>query len=174
MKSLLIVVTVALVAVACVNSSAQEPVDVVQRFVRMDVEGKRLSPDGWREADQFFTRRNPPPREKNIVIIAKRYAVSHPRIPGDDAYYMGYEEIGRLDSSLHFHRTASKVETRLFRKFAVRKYRAEWKIQGSQPTEMYLTPKVAIRYLTEMADKSTDPKIKRNASSSIAILMPYE
>jgi hypothetical protein len=174
MKSLFITLFVALLSAACANALAQEPIVVIQRFVRMDVEGKRLSADGWREADQFFTHHSTPPREKRIIVIAKRYKVSESTLPANAGYYLGYWQIGRLDSSLRLHPFASKVETRFFDKFAVHKTEAGWKIEGRQPTEMHLTPNAAVRYLSEMRDRSTDVSVRSNAAKSIAILKRYE
>jgi hypothetical protein len=174
MKSFFIAVFTVLLSVASVNASAQEPMLVVQRFVQMDVEGKRLSADGWREADQLFTHHSTPPQEKRIIVIAKHYKVSESTLPANAGYYLGYWQIGRLDSSLRLHPFASKVETRFLGKFAVHKTREGWKIEGSQPIETHLTPKAAIRYLTDMTDKSTDASVKSNASKSIAILKRYE
>ncbi len=48
----------------------------------------------------------------------------------------------------------------------------EWRIKDFQP-ELLMTLDTAIRYITEMRDKSEDPVIKNNANSTIAILRGY-
>lgn len=174
MKSLSIAIVIALLPIACANASAQKPMDVVQRFVRIDTDGERLTPDGWREADRLFLRHSTPPQDRRIIVIEKHYKVSESTLPTNAGYYLGYWQIGRLDSSLRLHPFVSKTETRFFDKFVVQKTGAGWKIEGPQPTEMHLTPEAAIRYLTEMRDNSTDASAKSNASRSIEILKRYE
>jgi hypothetical protein len=165
-----------IVTLACltgVHSGAQPPIDVVRQFVRLDTEGRRLTVDGWRAADQLLTDHSTPPQEKRIVVIAKHYKVSESGLPANTAYYLGYWQIGRLDSALRFHPFASRIETRFGDKFAVQKTGAGWKIRGSQPREMHLTPSAAIRYLTEIGKRSS-AAIKSNAAKSLATLKRYQ
>src|SRR2546428_13909615 len=95
------------------------------------------------------------------------------------AFYMGYEEIDRIDSSLHFVHSAPKVQTQTMRKYNVMRTEKangsiKWKIKGSQPTEMHLIPEAAIRYLVEMRGKANDSTVRKNASQAIAALRKYE
>ena len=165
---------------ACARASAQTAKELVQQFVIFDVEGKRLTPEGWYKADALFARASQPSPNTNIVVIATHYAVSEATNGlATTEFYMGYEEIGRVDSSLRFVPSAPKVQTRTMQKYnVVRTEKAngsvKWKIEGSQPTEMHLIPEAAIRYLVEMRGKANDSTVRKNASQAIAALRKYE
>src|SRR5437667_4384963 len=154
---------------ACARASAQTAKELVQQFVIFDVEGKRLTPEGWYKADALFARASQPSPNTNIVVIATHYAVSEATNGlATTEFYMGYEEIGRVDSSLRFVRKYNVVRTEKANGSV------KWKIEGSQPTEMHLIPEAAIRYLVEMRGKANDSTVRKNASQAIAVLRKYE
>jgi hypothetical protein len=191
-----VTVVIGLAGIAAVGISVkaltESPKDVVQKFVNMDVEGERITSQGWRRADTFFLQPSQPSRRKILVVIAKHYGVSEVAVRGNTAeFYMGYEELGRINSSLHFSPSDSTVETRSMYKYnlvltdANRKLVTdekitkevngpfEWRIEGAQPAEMHITVDTAIRYVTQMRDKAKDPIVKRNADKALAMLRSY-
>jgi len=195
MKRLLIALIVASVIGATAQSSTdsrRSPRDDVDQFVKMDVEGARLTAEGWSQADALFVKRSEPPHPKFLRVIARQYAISEStEKAGTNEFYMGYEEIGRVDTaSLRFVPSNSGIETRSFDKYHVvtshvshapeaasetpheRNTSSEWRIDGTQPPTMHLTA-AAIRYVTEMRVETTDPRIRKNADITIKQLSPY-
>jgi hypothetical protein len=169
------------------------PKDVVDKFVKMDVEGERLSPEGWYQADALFVKSSEPPHPRVLVVIARRYAVSEVTEKAHtNEFYMGYEVVGRIDTtSLRFESSNSGIETRSFDKYTVvladvnrapetakttrheGNASSEWRIDGTQPPAMHLTAAAAIRYVTQMGVKAADPVIQRNADLTIKKLVPF-
>jgi hypothetical protein len=168
---LLTVVVVVAVFSGLVRASAKSPKDIVEQFVKMNVEGTRLTPQGWHDADALFGKPSEPPQPKVIVVIAWRYAVSDwPTKENTAEFYMGYEEVGRLNtSSLHFAPSSSGDVMWSFSKYAVvlANLPLEWRIDGVQPTEMHLTADAAIRYVNQMRTKISDPTIQKNADQTL-------
>jgi hypothetical protein len=169
----------------CVKASPASPKDVVEQFVKMDVEGVRLTPQGWRAADMLFAKPSEPFQAKVVVVIGRSYAVSTATGKADSTeFYFGYEEVARIStSSLRFAPTNSGIETRSFEKYIVvsssvgrtkeNRNGSSVRIDGAQPTAMHLTAEAAIRYVTLMRDKTTDPEIRRTANQTLVKLKPY-
>jgi hypothetical protein len=159
----------------------------VDLFVKMDVEGARLTPEGWHRADALFAKHGKASQPKVLIVIASRYAVSEKmRNENTAEYYMGYEEVGRIDiSSLRFSPSNGGIEMRSFDKYIVvltdsdqiagadRSEPAEWRIEGGQPVAMHVTAETAIHFVTRMNDKTTDHAIKKNAQLSLAKLSRF-
>lgn len=174
------------------SASAISQKEVVERFVKMDVDGARLTPQGWRTADTLFTKPSEPLQAKVLVVIVRSYAVSTATgSTNTTEFYMGYEEVGRITaSSLHFAPTNNR-SMKEFGKYTVvltkvqrtqgnsnetiqeENMPTEWRIDGAQPTAMHLTAEAAIQYVTQMRDKTTDLAIRRNATQTLAKLKPY-
>jgi hypothetical protein len=168
------------------------PKEVVDRFVKMDVQGARLTPQGWRAADALFAKPSEPFQAKVVVVIARSYSVSAATDRANTTeFYMGYEEVGRIaTSSLQFAPTRDGYMNQ-FDKYTVvlievqgphensnvAKHKddmsTEWKIDGAQPTAMHLTAEAAIKYVKQMRNETTDPAIRRKAARTLAKLAPY-
>jgi hypothetical protein len=175
------------------QAATMSPKDIVGQFVKMDAEGERLTPEGWHQADAFFVKPSEPPRSKVLVVIARGYAVSTAaEKTNSPEFYMGYEEVGRIDAtSLRFAPSNTGTETRSFVKYSVVSADVNgvtdaaqttshagntspaWRIDGTQPPAMHLTAAAAIRYITQMRSKATDPLIQKNADLTIKKLVPY-
>jgi hypothetical protein len=173
--------------------SRPSPKDVVDQFVKMDVEGERLTPEGWHQADALFVKASEPPHSKLLLVIAKHYAVSEATEKTNTReFYMGYEEVGRIDTtSLRFAPSHRGTETRSFDKYTVvggdvtrgpdaakateqdGNPSPKWRIDGAQPTAIHLTAAAAIRCVTRMRAEATDPVIQKNADLTIKTLLPY-
>ena len=166
--------------------------EVVQRFISLDVEGARLTSQGWRKADTFFAQSSEPPRQKTIVVIAKHYGLSEGAVNGNRAdYSLGYEELGQITPLLQFVVSNSGVETRSISKYnliltdenrrpvtdekAAKEMDAafEWRIEGTQPAEMHIGVDAAMRYLADMREQTKDTIAKKNADKSLVTLKSY-
>src|SRR5579863_5397652 len=82
------------------GSSEFSPKGVLERFVKMDVEGERLTPQGWHRADALFVKSSKPFQPKVVLVIARSYAISRaPEKTSTTEFYMGYEEVGHINTS---------------------------------------------------------------------------
>jgi hypothetical protein len=195
MKTLLLLSVVVGIAVfvVSVRGSTTSPKDVMERFVKMDIEGARLTPQGWHEADALFVKPSEPSQPKVLVVIARHYAVSEGTAKGNTGeFYMGYEEVGRINtSSLYFMPSSSGIEMRSFDKYTLvltNAYRTpavdkdstkgiqapvEWRIDGVQPVAMHLTADAAMRYVTRIRAETSDRAIQKNADTSLTKLSGF-
>jgi hypothetical protein len=174
---LLMVVVAVTVFSGLAKASTKSPKDVVEQFVKMDVEGARLTPEGWHDADALFVKPSEPPQLEILVVIAWRYAVSEAPDKGDKTQFlMGYEEVGRVStSSLHFAPSNSGDVMWSFEKYTIvsTDMPLEWRIDGVQPVEMHLSADAAIRYVTQMRARTSDPAIQKNADRALAKLSRF-
>ena len=175
------------------SSLTTSPEETAKQFVTMDAEGSRLTPEGWRLADNLFVQRSEPSHPKVVVVIAGDYAVSKsPEKTKDGVYLMGYEELGTLDTSSLRFTPANNGHMHDFDSYTVVSTDArsteagrtaanerqgsspEWKIDGMQPKIMHLTAAAAIRYVKEMRANITDPAALKSADSTVNRLASYK
>lgn len=173
-----VVAIAVMISLGPMRAATPSPKDVVDQFVKLDVKGERLSPEGWHRADALFAKPSQPPHTKTVMVIARHYAVSGDAGEADTTFSFGYEEIGRIDAvSLIFVSLNNGIEARSFQTYRVVQsdvnHPSEWKIDGIQPPAMHLTAEAAIRYVTVMRAKTADPMIKKNADRTLAKLAPY-
>jgi hypothetical protein len=195
-----LIMPMVIVALAVVPLSAQcpaapkrSPKEVVEQFCELDAAGKQLTSEGWPEVARLFARPTTPRRGK--VIVVKDFVIPDAMVVGNKAeLWVEYIYLGQLNSAgrfsdLYFPPEASSVrgpvKVRVVYNLilAERHWQpgadggpareitgpAEWRIEGSAP-EPRVTVDTALRYLTHMRDKSSDPVIKKNADRSIATL----
>ena len=177
-SKLVVVAIVLAISLGPMRAATISPKDVVDQFVKLDVKGERLSPEGWHRADLLFVKPSQPQHANVLVVIARHYAVSGATGEVDTQFDFGYEEIGRIDiASLSFAPSNSGTETRSFQTYKVVpgdvNHPLEWKIDGIQPPTMHLTADAAIRYDTLMRAKTADPVIVKNADRTLAKLGPF-
>lgn len=174
------------------SNAYEKPQKVVEQFANMTRAGALMTPDGLRKASVLFTSAKPPVIDDHITIVNLQGVDEGPvkRTARPDAldFSVFAFEMGTLDARLHyspppegeFH---SYETSYLFHLILTDKY---WRLipNGSAPTLVTGTKKWridmpywrwtsvtgAIRYVTEMRDKSGDPVIKRNAARTLAIL----
>jgi hypothetical protein len=165
--------------------------ELVEQFVKMDVEGERTTPEGWRKADFLFSTPSNTSQLKSIVVIARSYAVSP---SGSDSnqnkLYFGYEEVGRLAlSTLRFTPTRNG-HMKEFHTYTVVSMRQTpgsgesakqrnstglaFAIEGTQPSVTYLTAKAAMRVVKQATAKTVDLTIRKNADQAVAKLAAYQ
>jgi hypothetical protein len=172
-----------LLFLGCMESQVASPKDVVQQFVNLDVEGLRLTPEGWTQADALFTKHTKPSLPTFVVVIGRHYGVSQD-MTRKDYFVLGYDDIGHIDTgTLRFmltpvvpmvrYSTMGYTVTRADATGKNGSVSSDWRIEGAQPTEMHLTADSAIRWVTQRRDKTKDPTIRRNADQTIVKLKPY-
>jgi hypothetical protein len=165
------------------SAMGASPEEIVKRFVKLDVGGERVTPEGWQKADALFIQPSKPPTDFKIVVMASDYAVSEDPLAGKPGeVFLGYEELGEVGSSLRFELAPSRVETKIFESYvavqiakppkargiAQENSSLEWRIQGAQPQLIHMTAPGAVRYLTRMKNETKDPAMKANAKKAIA------
>ncbi len=181
------------------GDQGKSPRDVVNDFVRMDLEGSRLSPQGWRKAAHFFVRSGSPPENTSILVVSDNYELKEDVLSTTHAQVdLNFDYLyGRLDSTLHFQQeqggpsNGSVIKSGLSARFKLAytdKYwelesddqtlkevtaAPEWRIEDFQ-TFLFIDLRTAIRYVTEMGDKTTNPTIKKNADATLATLKKFQ
>ncbi len=194
MKRLLVFLLVITVVPHCAwgqsvasSSMTKSPKEVVEQFLKMEIEGGRISLQGWRKASTFFASPTPPNPQINLVfVVYKDYAVWEPTIKGASAEAMMdiYDE-GRIDSKLRYLAPARHAyKSGILFKLMLTDTHWEFDTGAQSPKEVKSIPErrieklgmlilnvgSAIRYVTEMRDRATDPTIKKNADETLAKL----
>ncbi len=163
---------------------------IVERFVKTDVEGKRLTAKGWRNVDALFVEQSNLVEPKVIVVIGRNYAVSaQTEEVNTNEFYFGYEEVGRIStSSLRLIRTGSGIQSRSFDKYVVvenpvnptqggthgsERPSSAWRIAGAQPETMHLSIAAAIRWVGEKRSSTNDISIRGNADQTLKRLSSF-
>ena len=194
MKSVPIVSLFVMVAVPSILGQSQTratkpPKEVVEQFWKFETEGGRLTPEGWRKAAIFFLHPNPILQKKTIAVISRKYeySVDERWINGNEAEIAnGCFDLGRIDDSLHYtppdpryHKTAVLYHLVLTDKHweigpdGVTEKEITgppaWRIKNPEPV-LWLTVDTAIRYISEMRDKTKDSTIRKNAEQTLTKL----
>lgn len=159
------------------QASPRSSKDIVGQFVKLDVEGKRLSPEGWERADSLFAAQSPRPESKGVVVIAWDYAISQTGKPQEDRdIYFGYEELGTLDLlTLRFVPTIVTEQTKSYLEYQLVEGAKSGGllIAGRQPTEMHVTVPAALELLRNESKRPLSEPMKRNVAISIRSLEKY-
>ncbi|MCU1239851.1 MAG: hypothetical protein JWO71_577 [Candidatus Acidoferrum typicum] len=174
----------------------RSPKDVVAEFWKMETDGGRLTPDGWYKASKFFVRSTPPPLNKVVHVIRSREADSveeTARAENWTEVSVTTNEVGQLDSSLHFRPSLKRGEHGVLLlkgpvvRFALVLTDKHWELgsdgaRGKESTgpaqwlidctenASWVNLETAKRYVTSVRDKTIDPAVKRNAEATIATL----
>jgi hypothetical protein len=174
--------------------TAKSPKEVVRGFVRLELEGARLTPEGRRETGNFLVLPSTQPPYP-INIVSDKFDIDEIPSPENKPKLNVYFPYlyGQLDSALRFKasihmrpgngliREGTNVEYSLVladkngdlepkgRQTNETRAVQEWKIENP-PSFSMINLATAIRYVNEMRDKATDPAIKKNASDTLAKL----
>ncbi|MGC1104957.1 MAG: hypothetical protein WA876_00320 [Candidatus Acidiferrales bacterium] len=174
---------------------AVQSVAVVRQFVTFELRGGRLTPVGWRnEGNRYFVKPEPVPSKNEIhVVSGKLYVQLQTFTRGPSATVEASFPVcwGTIDSRLQFeYRGAgASVEAKCSESYNLIFSGQDWELdpdgkvrpfagttnkEGMRidnfPRYVTLDRAAAIRYVTEMRDKSTDPVIKANADKTLTIL----
>jgi len=87
------------------TKEAKSPREVVEEFWKLETQGRRLTPEGWRKAAIFFVHPGSPPQKKTLAVISGRnkYSVDERWIKGDRAeIWNGCIDLGRIDDALRY------------------------------------------------------------------------
>lgn len=173
---------------------SKSPNQVVAEFFQFEANGGRLTTDGWHKADDFFVYPVPRPQSQTIFVVDNHYSLDDPlaKITADTARVTVYVlPVGEIDSAFRFklseqykgywiyHLIWTDTHWRIDSEGqrVEMKGSPEWKINDADPLmkatlpQLTLTVTTAIRYVTEMRDKATDPAIKKNADETLAKLL---
>ena len=177
------------VADAQVHKKSLRPTELlVQQYEKMVAEGSLLTPEGWKQASGLFDSSGPYPKDGEVVVRSAGGSIGEDWVKGDRAQVetKWNDLYGRINSALQYKPAdlngggivmvqefslvcvgqpsdAGKVEA------ADLSCAGEWRLAGPQQFRVATIP-VAIRYVSEMRDKSSDPMIRKNANRTIAIL----
>ena len=167
----------------------QSPSEVLAQFIALQTEGKGLTVQGQEELDALLIQ--PAAWGTDKIHVTRDFVVSNAAFNGDKGgLYVEFIALGDLDSSLRFTSgVPGGIKVRegytlvLSNKYSLPGRGGKpaqefvgpnrWKI-AAFPTEKWFTVNTAIRYVTEMRDKTTDATIKQNASETLAKLRTLE
>jgi len=164
---------------------ARSPEEVLRKFVKLELEGARLTPESRQNLAHFLVHPSsalPYP----INVVSDDFDVSEIPSPQNNPKLNVYFRYfyGNLDSAVRFF--ASLHGNSLLREGTNVEYvltltdtqgvqtkqvaaAQEWKVEDAHPY-CFITLATAIRYVTVMRDKATDPAIKKNADETLAKL----
>jgi hypothetical protein len=176
----------------------QSPKEVVEQFYKMETEGRWLGPERWDELQDFATEVSPwfPPTS---ISVLKSYEVGDARKDIGAGGNLDYQvevdffEWGSIDSFLNFTKArglggnsatpGGPVERRTYQTLVLRNTFLKETPSGEEKEEkgtfgwrmaLFAPPSVdvsaAIRWISEMRDKTSDPAIKYNAEKTLVIL----
>jgi hypothetical protein len=176
------------------TGAPQEPAEqVLQRFCKLETAGEGLTPNGRRELASFFVETPTKPQWDKILVVKDYHFSPAGREEDEAGFGMYYEPVGLLDSSLRLTEEGLDeipdlgccsqefiYTLRLLDRYwettpdgkAVKEFSGPlaWRI-SYYPVTAWITVGTAIRYVTEMREKSSDPVIKKNADETLAELL---
>jgi len=187
--------------VACTHAPAgaqKSPKEVVERFYKMETEGRWLGPERWDELQDFLTDIGPWFPNSSISVL-KSYEVRDARKDIGAGGVVDYQvevdffEWGSIDSYLNFTRAqgpsgkssaaGGPVEQRTYQTLVLRDRFIQRDPSGKEVEKkgtlgwriaLFASPRIdvnaALRWVGEMREKSNDPAIKYNAEKTLAIL----
>lgn len=156
-------------------AQAPSPRDVLEHFCELDAAGEQITPGGWEKIAALFVKPGTP-RQSEVTVV-RDFVVSRPLIEkGRAEFYVEYIELGRIDvATIRFSNplpNGIKVRAGFY---VVQQSKPGsggapvWRIEGPVP-EPHLTVETAIRYVTELRDRTKDPRLKRNANRTLTSL----
>jgi hypothetical protein len=183
------ILTVHILSLAQYSSDqTKSPKEVVKEFWKMDAAGGRLTDEGWRAADRFFVRPIEPPKGKTVCVFDHGFSVSFERIKDDTAEVVVDTpgRVWKIDPKMRLGICGSDqgkefwvtklVLTGKHWEFAPDRRTLmevsgapEWRLER-EGNYVYVTREIAIQYLSQIRDNTTDPIVKRNSERTLAIL----
>jgi len=168
------------------ESSQESASTVLSQFAALQTAGTGVTLDSAKQLQRFFIV--PPSWPLDKIRVEREFAVSNEVFRGSKGtLYVEYTAVGDLDSSLRFtsgipsgRKVRENYTLVLSNRYSLRGAHGEppqeiigpnrWMIE-TLPGDRWISLSVAIRYVTGMRDKTTDPTIKQNANQTLAKLM---
>lgn len=172
---------------------AKSPKEIMREFVKLELEGARLTPEGRRETATFLVLPSAAPPYP-INIVSDKFDVHEiPSTKNNPKLNVYFPYLyGQLDSALRFkealHVTPgnglireginAEYDLVLTKNRELEPDKREgreiagarvWRIENA-PSFCTIKLETAIRYVSEMQEKTTDPTVKENASQALAKL----
>jgi len=167
----------------------QKPTElVIRQYEKFIADGSLLTPEGWKRASKLFDRSDAYPPNGEIWVVSTGGLVGEDWVKGDRAQVETKwdDSFGTIDSSLRLKPpdpSGSIMMAEIFSLVFVHQPSktkgsgeapeaaslGQWKIEGPRNVRT-VAVSAAIRYVTEMRDKSNDPVVRRNADKTIAAL----
>lgn len=173
------------------DTRSQSPKAVVEDFWKFEIDGGRLTPDGWSRGNDFFVRPIPMSGVGKITVIDRNSSVWDPVMDGKKCRVtIGISSLGRLGPKLQYFPPDSRfvkegAEYRLVLTETHSQLGTDgktskeiagplrWRIEGPG-SPIFITLDTAIRYLSEKGEHSPDPVIRKNAEKTLAALRKYK
>lgn len=182
------------------SSPSKSPKDVVEKIFQFETNGGRLTTDGWYKASRIFVRMYPVAPPIKIVHVVRNGANDKveetARTENWAEVSVSTSLLGEIDAALRFkpvpkqgaygvlllqstqvtfHVVLTEKQWRVNRDGG-RDYEVtsspQWLIDCDQ-SDIWINRETAIRYVTDMRDKTGDPAIKRNAEETLATFKRY-
>ena len=165
-----------------VQDNKQIVQDVVQKYWTMEINGGRLTADGWVRANAFFAHAVARPLNFSIAVIYDDSEPWPPEIKQNKAeVIIGIGSVGQIGPDLHFTKTKPGIffkeglllhviqENPPDKSAASATVPPRWKIE--KPGDLiWLNLSTAIRYVSDERDRTTNSAIKQNAARTLTIL----
>jgi hypothetical protein len=177
------------------QAAKKPPKEVLQEFVKMELGGARLSAEGRRKTERFFVHSSGLSQDGKILVFSDDYEFHEKAVTENRAelYVFFRDFYGQIDPKLRFELAAAYSPSHMLIKHGgtvdyslVRTNKTsrldpgveepkeatgpeEWRIEHA-PLNYTTSLATAIRYVTEMREKATDPVIKKNAEQTLTKL----
>jgi hypothetical protein len=192
-KNPMLILALSVACLAALAATSKKPAkqwkpteSVVREYDKFITSGALLTPEGWKRSSSLFNTSDPYPQNGEIVVEDISELMAEDWVKGDHAQVeTKWDDLyGRIDSSLRYKSqfpggapmTAARLitlvcvpSTAVNTEMSDPRCAGEWKLEGPQRVRS-ATRLAAIKYVMEMRDKSTDPKIRKNADKTIEIL----
>ncbi len=163
---------------------------LVRHYLNLIASGAELTPDGWKRTGRLFAEWNAEPPDQTIWLMTTGGAIGEDSSNEQEAQVetKWTDFLGTIDVSLRYSAPHSKVSAVMtvyqFRLVRTDKHTefgpkgeelrtttgpTQWKFADA-PKMRSATPEGAAAYVVKMRDATNDPKIKKNAEQTLAIL----
>jgi hypothetical protein len=177
--------------------ASSSPTDVIREYWKMETSGGRLTPAGWYRATAFFVKSDIPPPTVTLHVVRDSGDDTFEVTAKTDNWAevtLNTDELGQVNQSLrlkifprfgpygveirrgpyipfHVVLTTKRWEFRPDGTLGPQIAGApQWLIDCTENDDIWVNEAVAVRYVTDTRNKTTDPAIKKNADDTLAKL----
>jgi hypothetical protein len=191
MRWLLAILLIFVVAVATAQTSGtsiRSPKEVVEEFWKLEITGERLTPEGWNRTNRYFVHAIPPP-SNSVIRVINASSVWDPiardfhAVPdGTAEIEVGVLGVWGIASDMRFFVASKTMKSGVLYKLVLTSLHweqgtgetsaiplggpLEWRI-GERDNTIWLGPDAALRYVSDIRDRTTDPEIRKNSTTTI-------